>query len=108
VILECGQGVKELYLIARGSVDVMKQDDNGDKLLARLQADDFFGEIELLRGGRSIACVRASTDAPVEALAVDGIDFLRIVKESPISAESLGRIVEARLNEHREKTIEER
>lgn len=100
VILECGQGVNNLYLIARGSVDVMKKNGDGGKLLARLQADEFFGEIELLRGGQSIACVRASDESPVEVLVVDGGDFLRIVKESPITAEALGKIVEARLQEH--------
>jgi ABC-type lipoprotein export system ATPase subunit len=106
VILQCGQGVKELYLIARGSVDVM--DMEGGRLLARLQPGDFFGEIELLRGGHSIACVRASDDSAVELLAVDGEDFLRIVKESPITAEALGKIVEARLNEHDQKMKDER
>jgi ABC-type lipoprotein export system ATPase subunit len=100
-ILECGQGVTELYLIARGSVNVMKKNDDGEKLLARLQADDFFGEIELLRGGQSIACVRASDESPVETLVINGEDFLRIVKESPITAEALGKIVEARLKENR-------
>ena len=102
VILECGQGVNDLYLIARGSVDVMKKNGNGGKLLARLQADEFFGEIELLRGGQSIACVRASDESPVETLVVNGEDFLRIVKESPITAEALGKIVEARLRENSE------
>jgi len=100
MILECDQGVQDLYLIARGSVDVMKKDGDGGKLLARLHENDFFGEIELLRGGPSIACVRASEGVPVEALVVNGEDFLRIVKESPITAEALGKIVEARLKEN--------
>jgi ABC-type lipoprotein export system ATPase subunit len=101
VILDFGQGVNNLYLIARGSVDVMKK--NGEeKLLARLQENEFFGEIELLHGKQAIACVRASVNAPVEALVVDGDDFLRIVQESPITAEALGKIVEARLEENSE------
>jgi len=71
----------------------------GGRTLARLNEGDFFGEIELLRGGETIACVRAG-EAPVETLVVDGEDFLRIVAESPITAEALGRIVEARLREN--------
>jgi putative ABC transport system ATP-binding protein len=102
LILECSQGVQDLYLIARGSVDVMKTNGCGDKLLARLHKDDFFGEIELLRGGPSIASVRAGKEEPVEALVINGEDFLRIVKESPITAEALGKIVEARLKENAE------
>ena len=98
MILECGQGVRNLYLIARGSVDIMKKN-GGGRTLARLNEGDFFGEIELLRGGETIACVRAG-EAPVETLVVDGEDFPRIVAESPITAEALGRIVEARLREN--------
>ncbi|MFZ5857749.1 MAG: ATP-binding cassette domain-containing protein [Chloroflexota bacterium] len=99
-ILECGQGVKDLHLIVRGSVDVMKKNGDGGKVLARLNENEFFGEIELLRGGESIACVRAGDESPVETLVVNGEDFLRIVKESPITAEALGKIVEARLREN--------
>ena len=99
-ILECGQGVRDLHLIIRGSVDVMKKNGNGGHVLAHLNENEFFGEIELLRGGESIACVRAGDRSPVETLVVNGEDFLRIVKESPITAEALGKIVETRLREH--------
>ena len=102
MILECGKGVQDLYLVARGSVDVMKKNGAETKLLARLHEDEFFGEIELLHGGESIACVRASDESPVDVLVVNGEDFLRIVKESPITAEALGKIVEARLKENSE------
>jgi len=97
VILERGQDVSNLYLIARGSVDVTNED---GRALARLNRDQFFGEIELLRGGESIASVRASDESPVEALVVDGDDFLHIVKESPITAEALEKIIEARLKQN--------
>jgi CRP-like cAMP-binding protein len=102
MILECGQGVRDLYLISRGSVDVMKKEGDNSKLLARFGQNDFFGEIELLRGGPSIACVRAGEDAPVDALVFNGEDFIRIIRESPVSAEALGKIIEARLKENRE------
>jgi putative ABC transport system ATP-binding protein len=100
VILDSGQDVHDLYLIANGSVDVMKKNGDGIQPLARLRKDEFFGEIELLRGGESIACVRASDESPVDVLVVSGNDFLRIVKESPITAEALGKIVESRLKEY--------
>lgn len=100
IILECGQGAKDLHLIVRGSVDVMKKNGNGGKVLARLNENEFFGEIELLRGGGNIASIRAGNGSPVETLVVNGDDFLRIVKESPITAEALGKIVEARLREN--------
>jgi ABC-type methionine transport system ATPase subunit len=100
-ILECNQHVDSLFIVKRGSVVVMKKTSGGPKPLARLGAGEFFGEIELLRGGKSIACVRASQDEPVEVLTYPRQDFLRIIEESPITAEALGKIVEARLSEHR-------
>ena len=102
MILDCGQGVHDLYLIASGSVDVMKKNGDGLKPLARLQKDEFFGEIELLRGGESIARVRASDESPVDVLIVNGDDFLRLVKESPITAEAVEKIVVARMKENSE------
>ena len=108
VILDCDQHVDNLYIISRGSVDVMRRENGGEKLLARLDADEFFGEIELLRGGNSIACVRASQESPVEVLTFPRADFMRIVEESPITAEALMKIVEARLEEHHVKTKDEK
>lgn len=99
VILDCGQPVENLYIIAGGVVDVMLSNGKEGKLLAQLKAGEFFGEIELLRGGKAIACVRAAT-RPVELLTFPRQDFLRIVEESPITAEALGKIVQDRLREH--------
>jgi CRP-like cAMP-binding protein len=67
-----------------------------------------FGEIELLRGGRTIACVRASSKESVEVLTFPRADFLRIIEESPITAEALGKMVETRLEEHDAKMKDER
>ncbi len=100
VILDCGQHVENLYIIADGSVDVMLGNGSRGRLLAHLKAGEFFGEIELLRGGQAIACVRAG-HKPVELLTFPRQDFLRIIEESPITAEALGRIVQDRLEQHR-------
>jgi ABC-type lipoprotein export system ATPase subunit len=99
VILDCGQPVENLYIIASGAVDVMLSNGKEGKLLAQLKAGEFFGEIELLRGGKAIACVRAAT-RPVELLTFPRQDFLQIVGESPITAEALGKIVQDRLSQH--------
>lgn len=100
VILDCNQYVDKLYMIARGSVEVMTNSGARPKLLAHLQKNEFFGEIELLRGGKSIACVRAGRE-PVELLTFSRNDFLHIVETSPITAEALGKVVQSRLEEHR-------
>lgn len=103
VILDCGQPVNNLYMIASGSVDVMKKNGRQIKPLARLRTGELFGEIELLHGGKAIACVRAG-HKPVELLVFPREDFLRIINESPITAEALGRMVQDRLKEHKAKS----
>ena len=100
IILDYNQNVENLYMIASGSVDVMVGEGAQRATLARLKDGEFFGEIELLQGGRSIACVQAG-DTPVEILNCPREDFLNIVKESPITAEALGKIVQKRLEAHR-------
>ncbi len=103
VILDCNQPVDNLYMIASGSVNVMQTGGKHGKLLAHLKAGELFGEIELLRGGRAIACVRAGTH-PVDLLTFPRRDFLRIIQELPITAEVLEKIVQDRLEEHRVKS----
>jgi CRP-like cAMP-binding protein len=44
--------------------------------------------------------VRAHTKDPVEVLTYPRGDFLRIIGESPITAEALEKVVEERLKEH--------
>jgi len=96
VILDCNQRVDSLFMIARGTVDVLTK---GGKLLAPLKAGEFFGEVEIMRGGKSIAYVRAGTQ-PVDILTFPRADFLQIVEESPITAEALERIVQSRLEQN--------
>ena len=100
VILDFNTHVENLYMIARGSVDILAGNGSEAKRITKLGVGEFFGEIELLHGVKSIAAVRVGEE-PVEALTFPRADFLRIVKESPITAEALEKIVQARLEEHR-------
>jgi CRP-like cAMP-binding protein len=61
----------------------------------------FFGEMELVRGGKSVACVRAGPDTPVELLSIGREDFRRLLTESPLTEESIGKIVQKRIEENR-------
>ena len=99
VILSPGSSVDSLYVISSGTVNIEGRKGRGREVISHLRAGEFFGEIELLRGGKAIACVRAGHQ-PVELLSFPREDFLRIVQESPITAEALGRIVQDRLKEH--------
>ena len=93
--------VENFFMIARGEVEVVLHDGTRHEIvLSRLQPGEFFGEIELLRGGKSIANVRAAHEG-AEVLALKHEDFVRVIKESPITAEEIEKILEQRLEEHR-------
>jgi ABC-type lipoprotein export system ATPase subunit len=101
-ILSRDQHVDQFFMIRKGEVEVVLQDNkNQEHVVSRLNPGEFFGEIELLRGGKSIANVRAGSNGPVEILTLPREDFLRVIKESPITAEALGEVVQKRLDEQR-------
>jgi ABC-type lipoprotein export system ATPase subunit len=94
--------VEYLFMIRDGEVEVVLQDrKNQETVISHLKPGEFFGEIELMRGGRSIANVRASAKGPVEVLLLNREDFLRVIEQSPITADALAKIVQQRLEVHR-------
>ncbi len=100
-IISRDQPVDHFFMIREGEVEVVLQDEkNQEYVLSNLSKGEFFGEIELLRGGKSIANVRAGS-SPVQVLTLPREDFLRVINESPITAEALGKIVQKRLDEQR-------
>ena len=101
-IVRQGEGVGSLFVIERGCVEVVLLGRRrGDVTVARLCPGDYFGEIELLRGGKSIASIRAAPDGPVDLLALRPDAFRQLLADSPLTAESLAATVEARLRENR-------
>ena len=101
-IIRRDEHVAYFFMIERGEVDIILQGKNrDDEVLARLGAGDFFGEIELVRGGRSIANVRAAAEGPVELLALPRVDFNRMLDESPLTQEAISNVVQERLQEHK-------
>ena len=101
-IISRDEHVEYFFMIHRGEVEVVLQDrKKQETVISRLQPGEFFGEIELLRGGKSIANVRASASGPVELLAIKREDFKRVMDQSPITVEAVGKIVQERLEAHR-------
>ena len=101
-IIPRDEHVEYFFMIRNGEVEVVLQDRrNKETVISLLKPGEFFGVIELLRGGRSIANVRASARGPVDVLAVKREDFIRVLEQSPITAEALGKIVQERLEKHR-------
>jgi ABC-type lipoprotein export system ATPase subunit len=94
--------VDYFFMIESGEVDIVLQGKRSDDtLLARLGLGDFFGEIELVRGGKSIANVRAAAEGSVELLALPRADFNRMMDESPLTQEAISNVVQERLKEHK-------
>jgi len=101
-IIPRNEHVEYFFMIRRGEVEVVLQDrKNKETVISRLKPGEFFGEMELLRGGKSIANVRAGSQAPVEVLTLRRGDFKRVIDQSPITAEAIGKIVQQRLEAHR-------
>jgi ABC-type lipoprotein export system ATPase subunit len=101
-VLEQDQQVDYFFMIVSGELDIKIQNKNGKSVtLARLGPNQFFGEVELLKRGYSIASVRATNEAPVELIAIPHDKFIKILEESPLSGETIGRIVQLRIEENR-------
>lgn len=101
-VLQRDQHVDEFYIITAGAVDIVLTGKQRDEVvISRLEAGQFFGEVELLRGGKTIASVRASGESPVELLALPRDVFLDLLKQSPLTEETIGKIVRRRLEENR-------
>jgi ABC-type lipoprotein export system ATPase subunit len=94
--------VEDLFMIRKGEVEVvLPQGKNNNVVLSHLQPGQFFGEMELMRGGKSLASVRASGQEPVEILTIKRDDFLRVIEESPITADALGKVIQQRMEAYR-------
>jgi CRP-like cAMP-binding protein len=101
-ILEHKKRVDYFYMIQNGKVDiVLRKRRGGDVVISTLKRNDIFGEIELLRGGRSIASVRASIDEPVDLLALSRKDFKWLMDESPLTQDAISKMVQERLEERK-------
>ena len=90
-IFEEGQEGYHLYVIIGGEVDVIV----GGKSVARLGANDCFGEMALLEALTRSATVRTRTD--VALLAISRDDFLDLLDLYPVLARSIIGVLVDRL-----------
>jgi ABC-type lipoprotein export system ATPase subunit len=100
-IIQQGQHVDNFFMVTRGVVEVVLCNRRKEFTVARLGPGQFFGEVELMRGGQSIACVRAAPEGSVELAALPREGFRQLVSNSALTEEALGKIVQLRLEENR-------
>ena len=102
MIVRKGEQVDNFYMITSGQVEiVLQRPKKEDYTLAHLGPGEFFGEVELIHGGDSIASVRASDEGAVQLSVLPHKDFTEMLKGSPLTEEAICKIVQARLAENR-------
>jgi CRP-like cAMP-binding protein len=73
-----------------------------ERRLALLGAGQFFGEIELIQGGKSIAGVRAGQQGAEVAL-LPKEDFFRLIDGSPLTRSAIQDTAKERLAERKRR-----
>jgi len=91
LVIKKGDIGRELYLVARGQVEVIGET---GKVIKLLRDGDIFGEIAVLTSQPRTADVRAKT--PCDLFVLDKADFSRILRDNPHVAEAVKQIAKER------------
>jgi len=95
--------VEHFCMVVEGEVEVVVQNTRcGEMSLASLGPGQFFGEVELTRGGASIAGIRASAAGATLAMLPRG-SFFELIDGSPLTRNRINGVAEARFSENRRK-----
>jgi len=92
-----------MKIVVKGDHNMLKMKRISETYDMRVFTDegDYFGDIELVRGGKSIANVRAGPEGPVELLLLSREHFNHMLAESPLTQEAISNMVQERLKEHK-------
>ncbi len=100
VVIRRGEMFDRFYFVTRGQVEVFIQREGGHEfVVATFGRGQFFGEIELLHGGRAIATIRAA-ESGAEVAALERYEFEALVAQSPAVREAIERVARERTAEH--------
>jgi ABC-type lipoprotein export system ATPase subunit len=100
-IIEEGAVGEALYILTRGQVEVAVKDQRGqDKVVTRLSAGEYFGEVELLEENWAIATVRTALETPVELVALRRATIMELIHEVKGLYEAISRVVTFRRQEN--------
>jgi len=97
VIFHQGDLGDSVYVIQQGECDVIREENGGEKLLATLQAGDYFGEMALLSDLTRNATIRAKSG--MEVLLIPKGDFNRLRKSVPAFGEVFRELAKKRAAE---------
>lgn len=97
VIIKQGDQGDCMYVIQEGLVEIVKEMDGGEVLLALRGAGEFFGEMAIFEREVRSATARALGD--VRVLTIDKKNLLRRIHEDPSMAFHLVQSMSARIRE---------
>ncbi len=96
-IIRQGEMGDKFYILLNGKADVyLSRPGGGEVLVNQLKRGQYFGEMALLGGGIRSATVKASSEGPVSAAALDEKAFNSLIKDSPSLREELNDIIQKR------------
>lgn len=93
-IVRQGELADNLYIIASGEVEVVRESDGQRRVVGKLSQGQFFGEVGVVGGKPRNATVRALTDC--DLLALDGNTFRRLLSVSEETRQAVEMIMKAR------------
>ena len=98
VVIRQGEPADKFYIITKGAVDVLITGAHGQEIpVASMSEGQYFGEIELLRGGQRIVTVRASLNGGVEVAELDRDTFASTIGGNHQTYRAMDQIVADRL-----------
>jgi energy-coupling factor transporter ATP-binding protein EcfA2 len=103
-ILRQGEENRTFFVITKGEVEVYikpRRRKDEEVTVATLGPGEFFGEVELIRGGKNMASVQASPEGPVEVGVLNRETFMGLVNASNITEAQIAEIVQKRLDENK-------
>lgn len=99
VVIREGDEGRGLYVVLSGEVEITKDHEGGQILLATLKAGDVFGEISLIKGFPATASVKAVRRSTI--LFLDRVYFMRLVEALPEIKSFFENTAEERLHDTR-------
>jgi energy-coupling factor transporter ATP-binding protein EcfA2 len=97
MILKPGKKVDYLYLIEKGEIEVLSTTKKGKvDTIARMKPGEFFGEMELTHGGKSMAGIRAAGTESVQLAVLPSGEFEKLIRESPLTEEAIHHLIKHR------------
>jgi energy-coupling factor transporter ATP-binding protein EcfA2 len=101
VLIEEGCPPDAFYIVTKGEVEVhLHARDGQEFVVARNGPGYYVGEVELLRGGNSIATVRASAEHGAEVAILSPDEFCELMGESEATRALVERVAQQRLAEN--------